>query len=44
MYTCVCLYFNTAHNFVRSMFLLLWKTPAPGLGKNWAWIRYRYRL
>lgn len=29
---CLCLYFNTAHNFVRSMFLLLWKTPAP----DWA--------
>lgn len=29
---CLCLYFNTAHNFVRSMFLLLWKTPA----SDWA--------
>lgn len=40
-YVCVylSLYFNTAHNFVRSMFLLLWKTPAPewartGLGSG----------
>lgn len=32
LYTCMCLYFNTSHHFVRSMFLLLWKTPAP----DWA--------
>lgn len=32
LYTCMCLYFNSSHNFVRSMFLLLWKTPAP----DWA--------